>query len=490
MMDVRALVYSADLQEDFLIFVCEDEFTEYNWPNATIGQLIQAQSFSGKFGETASVVYLEEGQKSPRKAVVAGLGKNQELNLEKVRKALGKALKEAEKLKAQGLTVLPWTLDVLSVADVARAVTETSIIASYNFDRYLQEKKERNLKSLQVCYHSEQEVEVIRAIKVGQTLGKSTNLARNLVNEPANFMTPQRLAEEAVQAGQEYGFEVEVLEEEAIRELGMTAFLEVGKASTNRPRLIIMRHMGAHNQPDQIFGLVGKGLTFDSGGLSIKQAQGMGDMKYDMAGSAAVIGAMSAIAREKLPLNVVAVVAACENLISGNGYRPGDILDSMSGKTILIESTDAEGRLTLADAVHYIITKENATTVVDVATLTGAVIVALGGVTTGVITNDAKLYQNLQVASEQAGERVWQLPSFPEYKKQNKTPLADIKNTGGRGAGSITAGLFVEAFVQDKPWLHLDIAGTAFAAKDGDYLTQGATGVGVRLLYHLVETYI
>jgi leucyl aminopeptidase len=335
-----------------------------------------------------------------------------------------------------------------------------------------------------------QEVDVIRGLKVGQTLGKATNVARDLVNEPANYMTPEQLAKDAVEAGEKFGFAVEVLEKDAIEELGMRAFLEVGKASVNLPRLIVMRHLGNPEQPEQILGLVGKGITFDSGGLSIKPALGMGAMKSDMGGAASVIGAMSAIAGENLRLNVVAVVAACENLISGNGYRPGDIIGSMSGKTIQVNSTDAEGRLTLADAVYYMVTKEKAKAVVDVATLTGAALVALGNTTTAVIANDQELYQKLQDASGQSGERVWQLPSFPEYREQNKTPHADLKNTGGREAGTITGGLFIEAFVEERPWLHLDIAGTAYTSKDQDYLAEGGTGVGVRLLYHFAESLI
>lgn len=489
-LDIRALVYNSDLTDDLLIFAAEDDFSEFNWPNAEIKTLCEAQGFSGKFGEIASCVYLEARKDVPRKVIVGGLGKVSELCLEKVRKALGKALKEGERLKADALTMVPWSVEGLELSDVVRALSEATLMGSYRFDRYLSEKKERSLKSLQIGYTKSQEVQVIQGLKVGQTLGKAVEVARDLVNEPANFMTPEQLSKEALKAGEDFGFVVEVLEPEAIVELGMTAFLEVGKASTNSPRLIIMRHLGNPDKPEQILGLVGKGLTFDSGGLSIKQAEGMGSMKYDMGGAASVIGAISAIARENLRLNVVAVVAACENLISGTGYRPGDVIGSMAGKTILIESTDAEGRLTLADAVHYIITKEKAQTVVDVATLTGAAVVALGNVTTGVITNNQELYAKLQAASEQSGERVWQLPSFPEYREQNKTPQADLKNTGGRGAGTITGGLFIEAFVQDKPWIHLDIAGTAFAFKDQDYLTEGGTGVGVRLLYHFAESFL
>lgn len=490
MMDVRALNYSSDLVGDLLLLVAEDTLDQFEWPNAIIKTLIVEQGFSGKFGETAFCTYFEEGTEKPRKVIVGGLGKTSELCLEKVRKACGKALKEAEKRKVETLSMVPWTFDALPVADVARAVTEVALLSSYRFDRYLSEKKESSLKSFQICYDAPQEVDVIRGLKVGQTLGKATNVARNLVNEPANYMTPEQLAVEAVAAGEKFGFSVEVLERDAIEELGMVAFLEVGKASANLPRLIIMRHLGNPEQPEQILGLVGKGITFDSGGLSIKPAQGMGAMKSDMGGAASVIGAMSAIAQENLRLNVVAVVAACENLISGHGYRPGDIIGSMSGKTIQVDSTDAEGRLTLADAVYYMVTREKADIVVDVATLTGAAIIALGNTTTGVITNDQGLYEKLQGASEQSGERVWQLPSFPEYREQNKTAAADLKNTGGREAGTITAGLFIEAFVEETPWLHLDIAGTAFTSKDQDYICEGGTGVGVRLLYHFAETLV
>jgi len=489
-LEVRALQFNAQVQTDLLCLVTEDELQDYAWPSPAVKQIMEAQKFSGKPGETSSCVFLPDGGDQPRKVVAAGLGKEEELTLEKVRRAVGAGLKEADKLNIALLTTMPWTNERLSAGDAARAVTEAYLLAAYRFDRYLAEKKASSVRSLQVGYGPEQEVEVIAALKLGQSLGEATNLARDLVNEPANVMTPERLAQEAQAAGEKYGFAVEVLEEEAVEELGMEAYLAVAKASANRPRLIIMRHLGDPANPDQVLGLVGKGMTFDSGGLSLKQAKGMEAMKFDMAGAAAVIGAMSALAREQVRLNVVAVVAACENLISSRGYRPGDIIGSMAGKTILVESTDAEGRLTLADAVHYIITKENASVVVDVATLTGAVIVALGNLTTGVLTNDDSLYQRLQQAAEKSGERIWQLPGFPEYKEQNKTPYADLRNVGGREAGTITAGLFVAEFVQDRPWLHLDIAGTAFSEKDGAYMVQGATGVGVRLLYHFAETYL
>ena len=488
--EIRALIYSPETVGDVLLFVAEDGFADYQWPCDDVKAIAEAQGFKGESGQVFSTAYLAGDTGTVRRLIVVGLGKLAELELEGVRKALSRGLDEADKLKVTSLTTAPWGWDSLALKDVARALAETAILKGYRFERYHEKKKESSLKTLQLGYEEEQEVDVLAGLKVGVTLGQSTNLARDLVNEPGNQMTPAQLAQAAQQAGEEYGFEVEVFEEKASEELGMEAFLAVGRASVNRPRLIVMRYFGKPDKPDEVLGYVGKGITFDSGGLSLKPAGGMAGMKYDMAGSAAVIGAMSAIAREKLPLNVVAVVAACENLVSSTGYRPGDIIGSMAGKTILIESTDAEGRLTLADAVHYIIEKEKVNTVVDIATLTGAAIVALGNTTTGVVTNDQKLYEKMQAASEQCGERIWQLPSFPEYREQNKTPFADLKNTGGRPAGTVTAGLFIEAFVQDKPWIHLDIAGTASASKPRDYLAEGATGVGVRLLYHFAGTFI
>lgn len=483
-MEVRALEYSLDVAKDLLVFAIEDK--EQVWPYTQCKSLIEEVEFGGKFGEVFSWVY-QEGDQQPRKIIVVGLGKEEELSLEKVRRGLGKGLKEAEKARISNLTIAPFKTKKLPLQDLVRAMAETALLSSYRFDRYLAEKKQPSLKNVQIGYEQSDQGEVAAGINLGQILGKTTNFARDLVNEPANILTPERLAQEAQRAGEEFGFEVEIFDPKAIEALKMKAFLEVGKASVNTPRLIVMRYFGNPDKPEDILGLVGKGLTYDSGGLDIKPGDSMSTMKYDMAGSASVIGAMGAIAQAKLQLNVVAVVAACENLISGTGYRPGDIIDSMAGKSILITSTDAEGRLTLADAVHYAITEENVTTVVDVATLTGAAIIALGTTTTGVITNNQDLYSKLQDASEQSGERVWQLPSFPEYREQNKTPLADLKNTGGRPAGTITAGLFIEAFVQDKPWIHLDIAGTAFNSKDGDYLVEGGTGVGVRLLYHFAS---
>ena len=248
-----------------------------------------------------------------------------------------------------------------------------------------------------------------------------------------------------------------------------------------------MRHFGNEDNKEEILGLVGKGLTYDSGGYSIKPTNGMDTMKSDMGGAAAVIGAMSIIAKRNLKINVVAVVAACENLINGSAYKPGEIIGSMAGKTIEVLNTDAEGRLTLADAMHYVIENEKATEVIDVATLTGAALVALGETTTAVVTNNSEFYQELKEASEYTGEKVWQLPAFDDYRKLIKSDIADLKNIGGRFAGTITAGLFIEEFVQNKPWLHLDIAGTAWTSSKSEYGIKGGTGAPVSTLYELAK---
>ncbi|MGV2643309.1 leucyl aminopeptidase, partial [Clostridium perfringens] len=284
-----------------------------------------------------------------------------------------------------------------------------------------------------------------------------------------NNMYPETLAKEVKNIGSKYGFEVEVFDENQIEELKMESFLSVGKGSDNLPRLIVMRYFGDKDNMDQRLALVGKGLTYDSGGYSLKTNAGMVTMKADMGGAASVIGAISAIAKRNLKINVIAVVAACENLISGHAYKPGDIIGSMAGKTIEILNTDAEGRLTLIDAVTYAIEKEKASEIIDVATLTGAAVVSLGEDVTAVITNKDEFYGELREASYEAGEKVWQMPSFEDYGKLIKSNIADLKNIGGKYAGTITAGLFIGEFVQNKPWLHLDIAGPAFSEKKGDY---------------------
>ncbi|NMA83571.1 MAG: leucyl aminopeptidase, partial [Epulopiscium sp.] len=282
------------------------------------------------------------------------------------------------------------------------------------------------------------------------------------------------------------GIQVEIYGRDQIEELGMEAFLAVTEGSAEEPQFIVMTWNGEPNS-DKKMALVGKGLTFDSGGYSLKPSAGMETMNTDMAGAASVIGAMKALALSKVEKNVVGIIAACENLISGAAYKPGDIIGSMSGKTIEVLNTDAEGRLTLADALWYAVKEVKADEVIDIATLTGACVVALADINTGAITNNESLMNEVKNAAEIAGEPVWELPTNDDYKELIKGTFGDLKNTGGRGAGTITAGLFLQEFVDDTPWVHLDIAGTSHLSTARGYLPKGATGVPVKTLYYLVK---
>ena len=311
----------------------------------------------------------------------------------------------------------------------------------------------------------------------------------DIVNEPSNIIYPEELAKICKRAGEKFGFEVEVLNRKEIEKLEMKAFLEVAKGSEKSPKFIIMRYKGNSNN-NEILGLVGKGLTYDSGGYSIKPTDSMYRMNTDMAGSAAVLGAISAIAKRKMKVNVIAVIAACENLISGNAYKPGDIIGSMAEKTIEVLNTDAEGRLTLADALYYIVDVEKVTKVIDIATLTGAAIIALGHCVTPCVTNNKEFFNKLKKAADISGERIWELPSYDDYKELIKSEVADLKNVGGKAAGTITGALFVGEFTKGIPWIHMDIAGTSYIEKATGYYPKGATGAGVRILYNMAKEYM
>lgn len=447
---------------------------------------LKASEFSAKSGDVKSLMIPVEN--GVRNIIVLGLGKKEELSLEKVRAAAAKALRECKKIDAIYIGMNVIGLDSgISCELLGRAMAEGIILADYKYEKFKSKKKESTVKEAAVVCQCGCIEEFKKGIEEGRVLGEATNFARELTNEPSNYLTPEELADRAKTEGEESGFEIEVFDEFKIREMGMDAFMAVAKGSEIPPRFIIMRYFGNPENKDDITALVGKGLTYDSGGYSLKPPAGMWEMKGDMGGSASVIGAISAIARMKLKKNVVAVVAACENMLSGGAYKNGDVIGSMAGKTIEVLNTDAEGRLTLADAVYYAVENEKATRVVDIATLTGAVGVALGSVTTGIITNDDEFYGRLEKACSTSGEKIWRLPGFEEYKELLKSDIADLKNTGGRSAGTITAGLFIGEFVKNKSWIHMDIAGTSSSDKNADYLSKGATGVGVRSMYQLVK---
>lgn len=444
----------------------------------SLQDLVVNNRFKPDFGATLTL--LVPKSQAPSFVILMGLGKADDFNAEKVRKLAGKAFKEARKCKAQSLDIGSQPLaGKLSPEELGRALTEGAMLAAYKFDKYRSERKENPVELINI----RGDAGLIPGINEGLALAEAVNLARRLTDEPGNVMSPTRLAEEAEATGAKYGFNVQIRDEAGIRALGMEAFLAVAHASDNPPRLIVMRYMG---DPDraEILGLVGKGLTFDSGGLSLKPPQSMNGMNGDMAGAAAVIGAMAAIAGQGLKVNVVGVIAACENMVSGKSYRVNDIVGSMAGKSIEVLNTDAEGRLTLADAVYYTVAEEKATKVLDIATLTG---VPLGKVTTAVLSTDGEFFNALAKAAESAGERIWLLPSDDDLKELIKSDLADLRNTSKEGASTITGGLFIGAFAEDKPWLHLDIGSTSWRSSESDYHPKGATGVGVRTMYHLAK---
>lgn len=406
--------------------------------------------------------------------LLVGLGKSAELTADKLRQAAGKAAAQARDLKAGDLTfAAPRVLD----ANVeTQAIVEGAILGSYRYDRYMSEKP-RNLDRLVILNGEE------AGLKRGQIIAEAICLTRDLVNCPPNDLYPESLAEIAKNMAKEVGVTCSVLGPTEMKELGMGGLLGVTSGSSRQPRFIVLEYRGSEEAP---IVFVGKGITFDAGGLCLKPRESMEDMKDDMSGAAAVIGAMKAIASLKLPHHVVGLIPACENMPDGNAFRPGDILN-ISGKTVEVNNTDAEGRLILADALAYA-KRYNPKATLDLATLTGACVVALGYFATGIMGNDEALIERIKKAANATSEKVWELPLWPEYTELLKSDIADLKNTGGRWGGAITAGAFLQKFVEG-PWCHLDIAGTAREEKGRPYTPKGGSGVGVRLLTELVENW-
>ncbi len=452
-----------------------------------ISQLVQSGGIQGKLNELTVVHSL--GKLPVGWIAILGLGKKEQLTPDRIRGAVGEACRNLVKRRVTTLTVLPPGADSgkMERTTVAQTISEGAILGLYKFGRHkTREGESGELKRLTMLGTTENVLsETRRGGDQGKIIAEAVNLARDLVNEPANYMTPTILAEKAREITQSHHMEITILEQEQVRALGMGAFLGVAQGSQQPLKFIVMRYFGRDTREIDL-ALIGKGITFDSGGISIKPSEGMGDMKGDMAGGAAVIAAMRTIAELKHRINVIGIIAATENLPSGTALKPGDVIKAMNGKTIEIITTDAEGRLTLADAISYA-RKEKAKAIIDIATLTGAMQVALGNICTGAFGNNQALMDKVLKAGEQAGEYIWQMPMFEEYKEQNKSDVADIKNSGGRPAGSITAAQFLAEFAEDTPWVHLDIAGTSDTDKEKGYQVKGATGVPVRTLINLAK---
>ena len=457
--------------------------------DGAISALIADGEIKGKKGELTLIHTL--GKLPPARVVVVGLGKQADFNAEVVRVVTASSSRYLRKLGVRQAATLAHGAGIGGLAPEAsaQAMAEGAHLGLYTFKKYFSKDGDgdngKTLDELQIIEQDQAKLPALQAgIDRGRIVAEAVLLARDLVNEPASVMTPTRMAEVAQEMAQQQGLEIDVIDALRMEELGMGMLLAVARGSHQPPKMIVLRYAGDPDNADNNLGLVGKGITFDSGGISLKSAGGMWEMKGDMSGAAAVIGAMQAIAQLKPRINVTAIAPCTENMPGGSAQRPGDVIRAMNGKTAEVDNTDAEGRLILADALSYARTMD-LKRLVDVATLTGAITVALGDQATGGFTNNQELYDMVAEAGNQAGERIWQLPMYPEYKEQIKSDIADVKNTGGRGAGSITAALFLAEFSEDTPWVHLDIAGTFISHKEKGYRVKGATGTPVRTLVNL-----
>lgn len=453
-----------------------------------VNRLFQTGDFTGKLGQTA-VFYPPTGS-SFKKAVLVGLGKRDQLNAEKVRRTYGLAGRKMRELKVQTVALQPFETNVAGITLHAssQAMAEGMVLSQYKLDRYKTDNDAKTPVVGKLTFVKENRKgmgEVKKGAEDGMTFSWATSLARDLGNMPANDLTPTRLAGEATELARQFKFKCTVLSTPEIRKLNMTTFLAVAAGSKEPPKLILLEYAPGDKARNTL-ALVGKGITFDSGGLSLKTTEYMQEMKGDMMGGAVVLSALAACARLELPIRVIGIVPATENLPSGSALKVGDIITSHSGKTIEVLNTDAEGRLILADALSYAQTfKPDA--VVDVATLTGSIKIALGTFCAGVFGNSQRLISRMIQAGQITGERVWEMPMWDEYAEALKSDLADIKNVGGRNGGSIMAAKFLETFVGDFPWVHLDIAAVDARDKEESYHSKGATGFGARLLLQFLK---
>lgn len=458
----------------------------------TISDLIRRGEIKGRKGEVTVIHTVGKRYPGfkPARVVVAGLGKQDEFDLDAARSVSADVARRLRSVGASSAATIVHGAGIggIDTEEASEALAEGALLGLYRFDKYKSKKSDddRNLQTLRIVELDRKKLPAIRSgVSRGETLAAAATLARDLVNEPANEMTPTELAGAARKAARGLaGLSCEVYDRAFAEKQGMRAYLGVAQGSVEPPRIIVMRYLGDARHPKNNLWIVGKGITFDSGGLSLKPSDGMMTMKGDMAGGAAVISAITAITRLKPKINVTALVLATENMPSGSAQRVGDVVKSMAGKFIEIANTDAEGRLTLADALAYA-RANGAEKIVDVATLTGAAVIALGHGNTAAFSNNDDLVNRVIAAGKRRGEPIWRLPLDSTAKKQNDSKIADLKNTGGRAAGSITGAHFIGEFAEGTPWVHLDIAGTFMADSTEGWVPGGATGVMSRTLVQL-----
>ncbi|MEJ7624809.1 MAG: leucyl aminopeptidase [Pyrinomonadaceae bacterium] len=453
-----------------------------------ISAVIKNEEFKGEVGNTALVRFAAHGRVKATRLMLIGVGDAADYKAHSIANVAGGAARYLRKRNIKSFALLPRSNE--SPVDVAQNAVQGVITSQFDLDKYkTEDKNEKLISAFTICVDDARTAELKAGIARGQVIGDSMNFTRDLANEPPNKLHPTEMARQAEMMAKEVGLKFEVLDEAKMIKMGMGSLMSVSLGSAQDAKMIVLRYtpVKSTGTKGELLALVGKGITFDTGGISIKPSEGMEAMKYDMSGGATVLGTMRAIALLKPSIPVLGVVAAVENMPDGAASRPSDVVTAMTGKTVEILNTDAEGRLVLADAVAYA-EKQGATRIIDMATLTGAVIIALGDLNTGIMGNDQELIDEIAACGRECGEGYWQLPLGPEYSKQIRSDIADIKNIGPRGkAGTIMGAVFIQEFVDKAKWAHLDIAGTAWSDNAKAHVSKGPTGVAIRTLLKLVE---
>src|SRR6266700_3116322 len=452
-----------------------------------VSRVIETEEFKAKEGETA-YFHIADSELKAHRLLLIGCGERDAYKTQQVSQMAGTAARFLRSKNAKSIAITPRAES--EVEKVAQSVIAGAIMGLFEPDKYrTKDKEERELERIVVVIEGADEKVLKRGAERGRIIGESVNFTRDLANAPGVFMTPTILAERAQEVAKTFGLSIDVLDQRRMEKLGMGSLLGVSRGSDEPPKLIVLKYQPRKidkRHKDELLALVGKGITFDSGGISLKPGENMELMKYDMTGAATVIGIMRAIAQLKPSVPVLGVAPCSENLPSGKATKPGDVLTAMTGKTIEVINTDAEGRLVLADAIAYA-KKLGATRIIDMATLTGAVSIALGDVNTAILGTDQELIDEVIASGSEVGEKFWQLPLDEEYTKQIKSDIADIKNVGGKKAGTITAAAFLKEFAEETPWAHLDIAGTAWGDPATSFRSKGPTGIAVRTLIRFIE---
>jgi leucyl aminopeptidase len=483
--DVRALAIAVfkDEKADEGFLKELDELT-----GGMVKSVLDGEELKGKEGETAYFHLLGEKGPNANRLLLVGVGVREDYRAAQITQMAGTAVRILRGKGIKSLAIVPRAEG--DAEKIVSTAVEGAIAGLFEPDKYRTvEKEKRQIDKLVIVLSGADEAAINRGAERGRIIGEAVNFTRDLANEPGAYMTPTNMAERAREIANDFGLSVDVLDEARMEQEGMGSLLSVSHGSDEPAKLIVLKYTPAEAPAagdQELLAFVGKGVTFDSGGISLKPGESMELMKYDMTGGATVMGAMRAIAQLKPPIAVLGVAPCTENLPSGKATKPGDVVRAMTGKTIEVINTDAEGRLILADAIAYA-KKLGATRVVDLATLTGAVSVALGDVHTAILGTDQELIDEVINAGKEVGEKFWQLPLDSDYSKQIKSDIADIKNVGGRKAGTITAAAFLKEFAEGLSWAHLDIAGTAWADDAKPHRAKGPTGIGVRTLINIVE---